>query len=74
MILKSYEINKINIDNHKIILLYGKNQGHKNESIKLITNKRVKSINYEEKEILENTTNFLRVYFRSLYLIMKKLF
>ena len=37
MILKSYEINKINLDNHKIILLYGKNEGHKNESIKLIT-------------------------------------
>ena len=63
MILKSYEINKINLDNHKIILLYGKNQGHKNESIKLITNKRVKSINYEEKEILENTTNFLESIF-----------
>ena len=59
MILKSYEINKINLDNHKIILLYGKNEGHKNESIKLITNKRVKSISYDEKEILENTTNFL---------------
>ncbi len=63
MILKSYEINKINIDDHKIILLYGKNEGHKNESIKLITNKRVKSINYEEKEILENTTNFLESLF-----------
>ena len=63
MILKSYEINKINLDNHKIILLYGKNQGHKNESIRLITNKRVKSINYEEKEILENTTNFLESIF-----------
>ena len=59
MILKSYEINKINLDNHKIILLYGKNEGHKNESIKLITKKRVKSISYDEKEILENTTNFL---------------
>ena len=59
MILKSYEINKINLDNNKIILLYGKNEGHKNESIKLITKKRVESINYEEKEILENTTNFL---------------
>jgi DNA polymerase-3 subunit delta len=63
MILKSYEINKINLDNHKIVLLYGKNEGHKNESIRLITNKRVKSINYEEKEILENTTNFLESIF-----------
>ena len=63
MILKSYEINKINLDNHKIILLYGKNEGYKNESIKLITNKRVKSFSYDEKEILENTTNFLESLF-----------
>ena len=34
MILKSYEINKINLDNHKIILLYGNNDGFKNEIIK----------------------------------------
>ncbi len=63
MILKSYEINKINIDNHKIILLYGKNEGHKNESIRIITNNRAKSINYDEKEILENATNFLESLF-----------
>ena len=63
MILKSYEINKINIDDHKIILLYGKNEGHKNESIRVITNNKVKSINYDEKEILENTTNFLESIF-----------
>ena len=34
MILKSYEINKININKHKFILFYGENEGHKNQSIK----------------------------------------
>ncbi len=65
MILKSYEINKINLDNHKIILLYGKNEGHKNDSIRLITSKKNKSFNYDEKEILENTENFLESLFTS---------
>ena len=38
MILKSYEINKININKHKFILFYGENEGHKNQSIKLTEN------------------------------------
>ncbi len=59
MIIKSYEINKINLDNHKFILFYGKNEGHKNESIKVITSNRVKNNNYDEKEILENSADFL---------------
>ena len=59
MIFKSYEINKINLDSHKIILLYGKNQGHKYESIKEITKNSIISNNYDEKEILENSARFL---------------
>ena len=34
MIIKSYEIGKINLKNNKLILLYGKNEGLKNETIK----------------------------------------
>ena len=38
MIVKSYEIEKINLEKTKYILLYGKNEGLKNETIKnLIT-------------------------------------
>ena len=33
MILKSFELNKIDLQKNKIILLYGKNEGHKNEII-----------------------------------------
>ena len=36
MIIKSFEFNKLVSDNHKMILLYGKNEGHKNEAINLI--------------------------------------
>ena len=33
MIIKSYELNKLNLDQNKIILFYGKNEGLKNDSI-----------------------------------------
>ena len=41
MILKSYEINKIDLNKNKIILLYGKNDGFKNEATKLIIKKKI---------------------------------
>ena len=36
MIIKNYEMNKINLDENKIILFYGKNEGLKNESFNFI--------------------------------------
>ena len=49
MIVKSYEINKI-ISNYNFYLVYGKNQGLKDESIKAILKKnQSKDFNYEEK-------------------------
>ena len=33
MIIKTFELNKINIENQNYFLLYGENQGHKNEVI-----------------------------------------
>ena len=32
MIIKSFEINKINFDQNKLVLFYGKNEGFKNEA------------------------------------------
>jgi DNA polymerase-3 subunit delta len=59
MILKSYEINKINQKENKLILFYGKNEGLKSEVINnLIINKN-DVLNYEEKEILDNQNNFV---------------
>ncbi len=58
MILKFFEIDKINLDKNNKILFYGKNEGLKTEAIKkLIKNNKI-SI-YEEKEILTNTNNFM---------------
>ena len=37
MIIKNYEMNKINLDENKIILFYGKNEGLKNESFNFIS-------------------------------------
>ena len=36
MILKSYEINKINKDINHLILFYGKNEGLKNEALNIL--------------------------------------
>ena len=36
MILKSYEINKINKDINRLILFYGKNEGLKNEALNIL--------------------------------------
>ena len=59
MILKFYETNKFNIFQSKFLLLHGKNEGLKNETINyLIKNKNGISY-YDEKEILENSNNFL---------------
>ena len=68
MILKSYEINKININKHKFILFYGENEGHKNQSIKKLTENIENILNYDEQEILYNSDNFLEnFYSKSLF-------
>ena len=59
MIIKFFETNKINIENTKKILLYGKNEGLKNEVIENFLNKRENVYYYEEKEILADKNNFL---------------
>ena len=59
MILKSFEIAKVNLDLHKIILLYGKNEGYKKQIINKLT-KGIKDINiYEEKEIIDIQNSFI---------------
>jgi len=60
MILKSFELNKVKLNNHKFYLFYGDNQGLKEETIKNLFEKNYpnKIYRYEEKEILDNTNNF----------------
>ena len=59
MIIKFYELNKINLDKNKLILFYGKNEGLKNEAINNLAKNRYKITRYEEREILENKYNFI---------------
>ncbi len=58
MILKSYEITKINLHKNKLILFYGKNEALKDQAVKLI-NKNKQIFLFDEKEILDNQNNFL---------------
>ena len=59
MIIKSFEINKIDLDLNNLFLFYGKNEGFKNEITKNILKSKSNILNYEEKEILENEDNFV---------------
>ena len=60
MIVKFFEIKKINLKNKKYFLLYGNNEGLIEETIKetLKPNLPGNVYNYEEKEILENISSF----------------
>ena len=55
MIVKSYEINKIDFNKSKIVLFYGENNGLKKEKIsEIINSNKEKTVsNYDEREILD---------------------
>ena len=60
MILKYFELNKLNFNNTKFLLLHGKNEGYKNEEINKITNKlNIKAKNYDERQVIDNIEEFL---------------
>ena len=60
MIIKSFELNKIDVKSSNFYLFYGENEGYKNEAIEKIFNINIsKNIyRYEEKEILDNSESF----------------
>ena len=59
MILKFYELNKINLSKNKLILLYGKNEGLKNDAINNLIKDNENILYYDEKTILEDSNNFI---------------
>ena len=68
MIYKYFETNKIDLLNDKIILFHGKNEGLKDETLNNLISKKYKKTLYEEKEILENSSQFLdKILNRSLF-------
>ena len=60
MILKSFELNKLKLENYNFYLFYGDNEGLKEETIKNFFEKKYlnKIHRYEEKEILDNIDDF----------------
>ena len=59
MILKSFEIKKINLNVTRLILFYGKNEGLKNEALEILIKNKDNISNYDEKEVLDNENNFI---------------
>ena len=59
MILKSYDIKKLNLKTYSLFLFYGKNQGLKNDALNILTKNENNIQNYEEKEILDNENYFI---------------
>ena len=72
MILKNFEINKINLRKNKFLLFYGKNEGFKNDVIEMLTREEEGVTNYEEKKSLKMQKLFLKTYFQNLFLKIKK--
>ena len=75
MILKSFEISKINLNNHKFYLFYGENEGLKEETIENLFKKNYqdKIQRYEEKEILDNINDFFNSIFTKSFFDNEKL-
>ena len=59
MIIKSFEISKINLKNTPYVLFYGKNEGLKKEAMSSLLKGKSNELVYEEKEILDNHDIFL---------------
>lgn len=57
MIIKSFELQKINLTKYKFLLFYGKNEGLKNEAINKLSSNQ--SQNYDEDEIFKNRDSFI---------------
>jgi len=76
MIIKSYELNKIDNNKSKIFLLYGQNEGFKNEITKKYFVDKFKGdiYRYDEKEILDNKSNFFNGILSKSFFEEKKLF
>ncbi len=68
MIIKSHELSKINLTKRPFILFYGKNEGLKNQSKNILLKEKIITGTYDEKEILDNTHDFLEsIYSKSFF-------
>ena len=75
MIVKNFEINKLKLINYKFYLFYGDNEGLKEEVIKNLFEKTYQGAiyRYEEKEILDNQSDFFNSILSNSFFDKKKL-
>ena len=75
MILKSFELNKLKLENYNFYLFYGDNEGLKEDTIKKFFVKKYqnKIHKYEEKEILDNVDDFYNNIFTKSFFDNEKL-
>jgi len=75
MILKSFELNKLKLENYNFYLFYGDNEGLKEDTIKSFFVKKYqnKIHRYEEKEILDNIDDFYNNVFTKSFFDNEKL-
>ena len=59
MIIKNFEINKIDLKLNNLILLYGSNEGFKNEVLNIILKEHNDIFKYDEKTILDSPDQFI---------------
>ena len=68
MIIKSFEVRKINNNKSNIILIFGENEGLKNSISETLVKNKSNVLKYEEKEILDNKNQFIEgIYTKSLF-------
>ena len=59
MIIKSFELDRSNLEKYNFFLFYGENSGHKEEIIQKIVQKiKIEKMTYFENEILSNSEIF----------------
>ena len=63
MIIKSFELQKINLVRDKLLLFYGDNEGFKKQVIEKLIENKDNIYSYEENQILDNENNFLNELF-----------
>jgi len=75
MILKSFELNKLKLEDYNFYLFYGNNEGLKEDTIKKFFVKKYqnKIHRYEEKEILDNIDDFYNNVFTKSFFYNEKL-
>ena len=75
MIVKNFEINKLKLINYNFYLFYGDNEGLKEEVIKNLFEKTYRDAiyRYEEKEILDNQSDFFNSILSNSFFDKKKL-